>query len=189
MRVILALLATLTVVTIAAGAPRADAHFCSIPATIKVGQDTMVNIGVAAEEIPVEAVDIQIPAGFALKEAVGYLGYTGTVKGNYAHFVGGEIAPYTCHYFGFSGHATKRGRLVAQIITTDKNGTKTRYFDTRAISQFPAEVIYAGVDPADYAPKLPTSSGGVSIWVALAVAVGAGVLVVGGAVLVNRRRA
>lgn len=190
MRIILALLTGVAAVTlIGVRAPRADAHFCSVPAEIKVGVDVMINIGVAAETKPVTAVDIEIPAGFHLKEPVGYQGYTATITGNKVHFEGGSIAPYTCHYFGFGGQATKKGRLVADIITTADDGTTQRYTDLRPISQFPAMLIFAGVKAADYAPKTPSSSGGASIWVALAVAVAAGVVVVGGAVMVNRRRA
>ncbi|MEY2418486.1 MAG: hypothetical protein QOG90_1166, partial [Actinomycetota bacterium] len=39
-----------------------------------------------------------------------------------------------------------------------------------------------------YAPKAPAKSSGVSTWVALAVAIAAGALVVGAAVMINRRR-
>ena len=170
-------------------APRAEAHFCSIPATINVGEDVMVNIGVAAEAKPVAAVDIDIPSGFELTEPVGYQGYVGTVQGDVAHFEGGTIAPYACHYFGFQGKATKRGRLVADIVTTADDGTKTTYNDLRPISQFPAMLIFAGVQESDYTTPTPNPGGGVSIWVALAVAVGAGVVVVGAAVMINRRRA
>ena len=181
---------TVAVVTLVGmRAPAAQAHFCSVPAEINVGEEVMVNIGVAAEAKPVGAVDIQIPDGFTLKEPVGFQGYTATLNGDYAHFEGGQILPYTCHYFGFEGTATKRGRLVAQIVTTAADGTKQRYTDLRPISQFPAMLIFAGVNAADYAPKAPKVGGGVSIWVALGVAIAAGLLVVGGAVLVNRRRA
>ncbi|MEY2472812.1 MAG: hypothetical protein QOK28_2141 [Actinomycetota bacterium] len=169
-------------------APRADAHFCSVPAEIKVGVDVMINIGVAAEAKPVQAVDIEIPDGFTLKDPVGYLGYTGTIQGKWAHFEGAEIEPYTCHYFGFGGQATKKGRLVSEIITTASDGTRQRYTDLRPISQFPAMLIFAGVKAADYTTSTPAKSGDVSIWVALAVAVAAGALVVGAAVMINRRR-
>jgi hypothetical protein len=193
MRFILALLTAASVVTlVGVRAPAASAHFCSVPAEINVGEEVMVNVGVAAEAKPVQGVDIEIPAGFALKEPVGYQGYTATVTGNSVHFAGGQIAPYTCHYFGLEGTATKRGRLVAPITTTAVDGSRQRYTDLRPVSQFPAMLIFAGVTAADYAPKEPAApgaSGGVSIWVALAVAVAAGSLVVGGAVLMNRRRA
>jgi hypothetical protein len=189
MRFILALLATATVVTLAGlRAPAADAHFCSVPAEVNVGEEGMINIGVAAEAKTVQAVDIEIPAGFELKEPVGYQGYTGTINGGFVHFEGGSIAPYSCHYFGFEGTAVKRGRLVAEIVTTADDGTKQRYTDLRPVSQFPAMLIFAGVDAADYAPKAPKAGGGVNIGVALAVAVAAGGLAVGAAVLVNRRR-
>jgi hypothetical protein len=190
MRLILALLSLATVCTLAGvQAPRASAHFCSIPATVKVGVEGMVNIGVAAEAKPVRAVDIAIPDGFELKEPVGYQGYTATIDGQSVHFEGGSIAPYSCHYFGFQGTAVKRGRLVAQITTTAEDGTRQRYTDLRPISQYPAMLIFAGVKAADYEPKAPAKRGGVSIWVALAVAIAAGAVVVGGAVLLNRRRA
>jgi hypothetical protein len=190
MRFILALLSVATVVTLsAAHAPAADAHFCSIPANVKVGKELMVNIGVAAEAKPVHAIDIEIPDGFTLEEPVGYLGYVGTVRGKFAHFEGGVIQPYTCQYFGFVGAATKRGRLVAEIITTADDGTRQRYTDLRPISQFPAMLIFAGVTSADYEPKAPATKGGDGgFFVALAVAITAGILVVGAAVLINRRR-
>ena len=149
----------------------------------------MVNIGVAAEEKTVGAVDIQIPDGWDLKEPVGYLGYTATIQGKWVHFEGASIAPYTCHYFGFEGTATRKGRLVAKIITTADDGTKTTYSDLRPISQYPAMLILAGISAADLPSTQPKASGGVSIWVALGVAVVTGLVVVGGAVAVNRRRA
>jgi hypothetical protein len=74
-------------------------------------------------------------------------------------------------------------------VTTAPDGTKQEYTDLRPVSQFPAMLIFAGVNPADYEPKPPAAkSGGVSIWVAVAVAVAAGLVAVGGAVLVNRSR-
>jgi hypothetical protein len=184
-------LSVATVVTLTGvHAPVADAHFCSVPADIGVGKELMVNIGVAAEAKPVHAIDIEIPDGFSLKEPVGYLGYTGSVRGKFAHFEGGVIQPYTCQYFGFVGEATKRGRLVAEIITTADDGTRQRYTDLRLISQFPAMQIFAGVNSADYQPKTPKpASGDGGFFVALAVALTAGVLVVGTAVIINRRRA
>jgi hypothetical protein len=189
MRAILALLTAVAVVTLAGVyAPRAAAHFCSIPAEVNVGEEGMINIGVAAEDKPVHAVDIEIPDGFELKEPVGYQGYTATVEGDVVHFTGGTIEPYSCHYFGLSGTALKRGRLVAEITTTAEDGTTQRYTDLRPISQFPAMLIFAGVKASDYAPKTPKAGGGVSPLVAVGVAVGAGVLAVGTAVLVNRRR-
>ena len=147
----------------------------------------MVNIGVAAEAKTVGPVDIQIPDGYALKEPVGYLGYTATVQDNWVHFEGAQIAPYTCHYFGFEGTATRKGRLVAKIITTADDGTKTTYSDLRPISQYPAMLIFAGVSAAAFDPKR-TKASGVNIGVALGVAVAAGLLVVGGAWFINQRR-
>ena len=169
-------------------APAADAHFCSIPADISLNKELMVNIGVAAEAKPVHAIDIEIPDGFSLKEPVGYLGYTGSIRGKFAHFEGGVIQPYTCQYFGFVGKATKRGRLVAEIITTADDGTRQRYTDLRPISQFPAMLIFAGVNSSDYEVKPKAKEGDGGFFVALAIAIGAGVLVVGGAMLVNSRR-
>ncbi|MEY2426246.1 MAG: hypothetical protein QOI61_1818 [Actinomycetota bacterium] len=188
MRLILALTATAAAVTLSvAAAPPAAAHFCSVPAEINVGESVLLNIGVAAEAKPVRGVDIAVPEGFELKEPVGYLGYEPTVSGKWVHFEGGEIAPYQCHYFAFEGQATRKGRLVARIVTTDVDGKQTNYNDLRPISQFPAQLIYAGVPIPD--PAQPASSdSSTSVWVALAVAVGAGVLVVGGAYAVNRRR-
>ena len=56
MRIILALAGSGHWVTLGGGqrVARASAHFCSIPAEINVGEDVMVNIGVAAEDKPVD---------------------------------------------------------------------------------------------------------------------------------------
>ncbi len=169
-----------------ATAPPAAAHFCSIPAEINVGEDVLLNIGVGAEAKPVQAVDIAVPDGFVLKEPVGYTGYQPTIDGKWVHFEGGEIAPYSCHYFAFEGQATRKGRLVVRIVTTDADGTKTDYNDTRPGSLLGAQLVYAGIPIPTAA--VPSEDDGTSIWVALAVAVGAGVLVVGVAIAINRRR-
>jgi hypothetical protein len=77
---------------------------------------------------------------------------------------------------------------VARIVTTALDGTKTRYEDLRPISQYPAQLILAGVDAADYEQPPEKASSGISIWVALAIALAAGVVVVGAAYGINRRR-
>jgi hypothetical protein len=188
MRLILALIAGAAAVTFAAVvAPPATAHFCSTPVEINVGEDVVVNIGVAAEDKPVRAVDIAVPDAFVLKEPIGYLGFTGTVDGKRVHFEGAEIAPYSCTYFSFAGHAARKGRLVARIVTTAVDGTKAHYNDLRPISQYPAQLIYAGVTmPTDVAP---TNSDFPSIWVGVVASLVTGAAVVGGAYLVNRRGA
>ena len=182
-RFILALIAALSVVTV--GARPAAAHFCSFPVKIAVNKDVTVNIGVAAEALPVRDVDIEIPAGFTLKESFGYLGYVGETRGKWVHFTGAEIAPYTCHYFALAGRATRKGEYIARIITTAADGTKTTYKDPNPATQYPAMLIFAGVPiPTDFTPD---SGGGVPMWLGVVGAFGAGALAVGIAVLVRRR--
>ncbi len=188
-RVILASLASALVVGPGVVGPqRASAHFCSTPVEINVGESVVVNIGVAAEQKPVRGVDISIPEGFDLEEPFGYLGYVGTVDGDWVHFEGAEIAPFTCTFFSFQGQATRRGRLVARIVTTAVDGAKTQYNDLKPASLYPAQLIYAGV-PVPTGAQPESKSGFPSIWLGLAGALTAGGIAVGAAVLVNRRRA
>jgi len=130
--------------------PPAAAHICAIPAHFTLDEDVVLNIAVAAEDKPIRAVDISLPAGFALKNATGFLGFTATRHGQHVHFEGGEIATYDCQSFSLSGRATRTGKLVVHIVTTADDGTKTHYDDLRSGSQFPAQVIYvtAGRAPA-----------------------------------------
>jgi hypothetical protein len=178
--------AAFAVTTALVGAPAASAHFCAIPAEIKVGQEVMVSIGVAAEEKPVAGVDIEIPRGFALKEPVGFMGYEPTRRGRWVHFDGAEIAPFGCHYFGFSGHATQKGRLVARVITTATDGTRTRYDSLKPAALYPAMVIYAGVTAADFGAD---ESSGTPAWLWPAVAVATGLGAVGIVFGLRRRSA
>jgi hypothetical protein len=186
MRFILALtLAAAAVILFVVAPPPAAAHFCSIPTEINVGEEVLVNIGVGAEAKAVRGVDIAVPDGFVLKEPVGFMGYEPTRNGKWVHYEGAEIAPFTCHYFGFEGEATRKGRLVVRIVTTDVDGIKTDYKNTRPGSLLGAQLIYAGIPiPTGAEP----SDDGPSVWMALAVAVAAGAAVVGVAYAVNRRR-
>lgn len=161
----------------------AAAHFCSIPVEVNLGERVNVNIGVAAEEKPVRAVDIEIPDGFDLDEPFGFMGYEPTRRGKWVHFEGAEIQRGACHYFAFQGEATKKGRLVARIITTAPDGTKTRYEDLRPGALFPAMLIFAGVDMADYSDD----DGGVPTWVGVVISLALGVVAVAVAMWVRRR--
>jgi hypothetical protein len=170
----------------------ASAHFCSMPVeNVAVGKDVLINVGVAAEDKPVREVDVDIPEGFVASEAIGFLGYTGTIVGNVAHFEGAEFQPYTCGYFSLAGHATRRGRLIATITTHAADGTVTRYRDPHTISRFPAQVIYVGMTEADYQRRVggsPAASKSSPV-TAVAIGVGAGAVAVAVAYLWNRRRA
>jgi hypothetical protein len=178
-RFILALVTVALAVT--SWARPASAHFCSTPQNINVGEDVMVNIGVAAEEKPVRDVDIEVPDGFALKEPVGFLGYEPTREGKWVHFTGAEIQPFACTFFAFSGQATRKGALVARIVTTAVDGTKTHYDSTKPAALYPAMVIYAGV-------TLEELNGSKSSVVPrIAVAVGVAIAAVGIAVFIRRR--
>lgn len=146
-----------------------------------------MNVGVGAEAEPVREVDIEIPAGFDLIEPVGYLGYTGTVRGKYAHFEGAEIAPYTCTYFSLNGTAVRRGRLVVKIITTAPDGTKTRYSSTNPLSPLQAQLIYAGIPIPDMAVS-GAEDDGPNVLLIVGGALLAGAAAVGVAILVRRRR-
>lgn len=118
------------------------AHICALPAHFTLNQDVILNVTVAAEDKPVDAVDISVPPGFALKDAAGFLGFHATRNGHWLHFEGGEIATYDCQSFSLEGTPTRTGKLVAHIVTTAGDGTKTHYDDLRSGSQFPAQVIY-----------------------------------------------
>ncbi|MEY2467561.1 MAG: hypothetical protein QOF21_259 [Actinomycetota bacterium] len=149
----------------------------------------MVNIGVAAEDKPIVAVDVTVPKNFHLVEPVGYLGWIGTVNGNVAHFEGAVMKPYTCAFFSLDGEAAKKGLLVATIRTHAADGTTTRYASTQPFNPFAAQLIYAGI-PIPDPTVTPGDGGGLpgGFGLALAGSIGLGVLVVGSAVLINRRR-
>ncbi|HVV36342.1 MAG TPA: hypothetical protein VHC63_07030 [Acidimicrobiales bacterium] len=138
-----------------APASPASAHICSLPAHFAVHEQVNLNITVAAEDQPVRAVDISVPDGFSLTHAEGYLGFTASRRGQWVHFEGGEIAIYDCQSFLFQGRTTRSGRLVAHIVTTAADGTKTHYDDVRSGSHYPAQVIYvgAGSAPAQHTPS------------------------------------
>ena len=136
-RIILASLAlATTVTTFGPGVPHASAHFCANPVELAVAKRAIINIGVAAEDKPVIGVDVTVPKYFDLVEPVGFLGWEGTVDGDVVHFQGAVIQPYTCAYFGFDGEATKKGRLVAPIVTHTEDGTATDYKSTQPFNPY-----------------------------------------------------
>ena len=171
------------------GVPSAEAHFCATPVELKVGLRAVVNIGVAAEEKPITGVDVTVPSGFHLEDPIGYLGWIGTATGNVVHFQGAVMQPYTCTFFSLDGTATKKGRLVLPILTHAEDGTSRHYASTQPFNPYAAQVIYAGI-PIPTQTVTPGGNGGLpsGFFPALGIAVLAGALVVGAAVMVNRRR-
>jgi len=175
-------------VTVVGFAPRADAHICTNPVQVNVGEDVTINIGVAAEEKPVTAVDIAIPPGFELKDQIGYLGWVGTRVGDSTHFEGAEIKPYSCAYFTFKGVAPQKGKYLASITVHAADGSTTKYIDANPYSLFPALGIYAGVPIPSQGVSPGGGSGDGFPWMWLAIAVVAGGVAVAFAVVWNRRR-
>ncbi len=171
-----------------AAAPRADAHICTNPVEINVGEEVKLNIEVASEDKPITSVDISIPRGFDLKDQVGYLGWVGTHIGEKVHFEGQTLKPYSCGYFTIVGTAVKKGALFADIAVHADDGTTTKYVDRNPYSPYPAYAIFAGVPIPDagVTPGEPSSGFPLVMW--LAIAIGAGAVAVGVAVLANRRR-
>ena len=154
-----------------------------------MGLRGVVNIGVAAEAKPITAIDVTVPAGFHLEDPIGYLGWIGTAAGNVVHFQGAVMQPYTCTFFSLDGEATKKGRLVLPILTHAADGTSLRYASTQPFNPYAAQVIYAGIAIPEQTVT-PGGKGGLpqGFFPALGVAVVAGGLVVGVAVLANSRR-
>lgn len=169
-------------------APRAVAHICTNPVEINVGEQVKLNVEIPSEAKPVIAVDIAIPKGFDLKDQIGYLGWVGTRVGDNAHFEGQTIKPYSCGYFTLVGTATKQGALFADITAHADDGTTTKYVDRNPYSPYPAFGIFAGVSVPEAGVTPGEPGGGTPIWVWLLIAVGAGTVAVGVAVLANRRR-
>ena len=100
------------------------------------------------------------------------------------------MQPYSCAYFSFDGEATRKAKLVAPIVTTADDGTRTTYDDDSPYTSFPAQVIYAGLPIPE--PDNTRQSGGApanEFAVALGVAVLAGLVVVLGLHYLQRRRA
>jgi hypothetical protein len=152
------------------------AHICALPAHFTLHQHVILNVAVAAEDKPVRAVDISIPAGFALQDAEGFLGFQATRSGRQVHFEGGQIAIYDCESFSLEGEPTRTGKLVAPIVTTADDGTKTRYDDLKTGSQFPAQVIYV---TATAAPRVRSANPAPRRELQLAVVVVAGLALFG----------
>ncbi|MEY2397678.1 MAG: hypothetical protein QOJ00_852 [Actinomycetota bacterium] len=173
---------------VVAGAGRADAHICTNPAAISVGEQVKLNIGVASEEKPVTSIDIAIPPGFDLTDQIGYLGWVGTRVGDHAHFEGLTLKPYSCGYFTLVGTATKKGAYFAAITVHADDGTSKEYIDKNPYSPYPAFAIYAGEPIPDAGVTPGGGGGGTSVWVIVAVALIAGGVAVGFAWFVNNRR-
>jgi len=189
MRIILASLASAAAVALAGPCvPLASAHFCAYPVELRVGEQAVVNIGVAAEDKAVVRVDVTVPRNFQLEEPIGYLGWIGTVNGNVAQFEGAVMQPYTCAFFALRGEATTKGRLVATIRTHAADGTTVRYASTKPFDPFAAQLIYAGIPIPEQGVTPGSGSGSSGFGLALAGSIILGALVVGAAVLVNRRR-
>jgi uncharacterized protein YcnI len=189
MRIILASVGALAAVAVlVAVAPRADAHICTNPVEINVGEDVKLNVGVASEDKAVTAVDIAIPSGFDLKDQIGYLGWVGTRVGAHAHFEGQTLKPYSCGYFTLFGTATKKGALFADITVHASDGSQKQYVDTNPYSPYPAFGIFAGEPIPDPGVTPGGSGGGFPLWLILVVAVIAGGVAVGFAYVVNNRR-
>jgi uncharacterized protein YcnI len=192
MRIILASLTLLAAVTAAiVTAARAEAHICTTPAQINVGEDVKLNVAVASEDKPVTAVDISIPPGFVLKDQIGYLGWVGTHVADHVHFEGSTLKPYSCGYYTLLGSATKKGAMFATITVHAGDGTTKAYVDKNPYSPYPAFAIYAGVPipAAGVVPGAPSSGLGSGFWKIVVVAFVAGAVAVAFAYYVNNRRA
>jgi hypothetical protein len=168
--------------------PSADAHICTNPAQVKVGQRQSINFGVASEQQPVSAVDVTVPNGFDLVEPVGFNGWQARRDGSVVHFTGPALQPYSCVFFTFDGTARRKGALFAEITVHNGDGTTRAYADHNPYSPFPALGIYADT-PLPKQGVTPGESGTSStpkLMLALSVAVIAGG--VAALYLVNRSR-
>jgi hypothetical protein len=175
--VILALLAALV------GSAPADAHTCSSPGVIPVGQETTVTVGVIAEAQPVVGVTITVPPGFEATEVAPATGWKELPRqGPDIVLEGGPIQPFACGFFSLRGRATKKATLVFVATTRAADGTIERFADTNPGSRLPAQVVFAGLDPSDAGSGDGSSGSGVIV--GLGVGLVAGIV----AVLIVRRQ-
>src|SRR5688500_11258146 len=76
------ILALLTIAAAFIGAARpAEAHICSFPVEVAIGEPVTLNVGVPAEAKPVTQVDIEIPDGFELGELFDSTGFVAERRG------------------------------------------------------------------------------------------------------------
>jgi hypothetical protein len=142
----MALIVSLAALLVGIAPAPADAHVCTIPVEIPVGEVSTVTVGVAAEVYEVTQVDVQIPAGFRLTSVGRTAGWTSAREGDVVRFTGGSIGPLTCAYFTLNGSAPAKGKLTFAATTHAVDGSTTVY----GPGKFGAQEVYVGVkaDPA-----------------------------------------
>lgn len=185
-----AALAVVVAVVLFGGHPAA-AHVCTKPVELRPGRVAQFEIGVASEESPVVAVDVQIPTGFRL-EAVGNTpGWTSARDGTTVRFTGGPITPFQCGYFRLTGEPLRKATLSFPVTVHTEDGGTVEYASRDPLDPYGAQLVYAGTDPPDGGDSEEGEGGGAGpeaavTLVLLAVAFGGAMLAVRNA---GRRRA
>ena len=131
------------------GAAPASAHGCGVPPVrIAVDRKASVTIGVDNDGVsPVTSIDVKVPAGFDLDRVAERPGWTSARDGSQLTFTQGRLMPGTCVYFGLVGTPTRRAVLAFSITTRAEDGTERAFTGKSTTDEFPAQLVYAGVDP------------------------------------------
>ena len=107
----------------AVGTGAARAHTCASPVVVDVGEGAPVPIGVAAEQMAVTGVAIEVPTGFRLARVRPPTGWQATADDREVALRSGTIEPFGCATAVLEGTATDQGELAFRVTATAADGT------------------------------------------------------------------
>ena len=131
----------LAAMVVAAGPGLAVAHPMATVSLIPVGRPATVNIIVPSESTaPMVGVDIHVPAGFRLDDAVEPQGWTVSRAPGTVQFRSAGVAHGASAYFALRGVAERKAVLKFPITTHASDGTTEQWGGGLS----PAATVYAG---------------------------------------------
>jgi hypothetical protein len=147
----------ISVVTLAGGwgAGPAAAHSCATPSLVTVGRPAVFAIGVAAESVAVDHVNIIVPRQLRITDADHPEGWTVNRTDTSVDYTGGRIEPLGCLYFSLRGTPLARGTYVLPLKLHFVDGTERTFRGKELGSLDSGHVVFAGTTEEDAANAVP----------------------------------
>jgi hypothetical protein len=140
--------AILALLLVLARATPVHAHPLATQQVVGVGQPITLNIGIPAEgNSPMVGVDITIPGGFDLTEAVPVAGWTVEREKGAVRYRGGPLPVGQFVLFSLKGQIPKKSTLRFPMVLRAADGTSRRWDDKKPSDPYPAAIVYAGTSP------------------------------------------
>ena len=126
----------------------AAAHVCATPSLVKVGQPSAVTVGITAEQVAVDGIEIRIPTLFSLKDATSSPGWTlAEQTKSVVRYTGGSVQPFQCGYFTLHGTATRHATFSLPLVLHYADGSSKTFANDQLGEVDSGQMIFAGTDP------------------------------------------